>query len=48
MLTRCKRAMFIVSSKAFCEGPGANSLVGKLAEGRRWMDVREIKNMLLC
>ena len=31
MLTRCKRGMYIVSSKAFLEGKGADSLVGKMA-----------------
>ena len=31
MLTRCQRGMYIVSSRAFLEGKGANSLVGKLA-----------------
>jgi regulator of nonsense transcripts 1 len=48
MLTRCKRGMFIISSKAFCDGPGVHSLVGKLAGGKRWMDVREIEKELLC
>ena len=31
MLTRCQRAMYIVSSRAFLEGKGAGSLVGKMA-----------------
>jgi superfamily I DNA and/or RNA helicase len=31
MLTRCQRAMYIVSSRAFLEGKGADSLVGKMA-----------------
>ena len=31
MLTRCKRHMYIVSSKAFLKGRGAKSLVGKMA-----------------
>lgn len=31
MLTRCQRAMYIVSSRAFLKGKGANSLVGKMA-----------------
>jgi hypothetical protein len=31
MLTRCQRAMYIVSSRAFLEGKGASSLVGKMA-----------------
>ena len=31
MLTRCQRAMYIVSSRSFLEGKGADSLVGKMA-----------------
>jgi len=31
MLTRCQHAMYIVSSKGFLEGKGANSLIGKMA-----------------
>jgi regulator of nonsense transcripts 1 len=31
MLTRCQRSMYIVSSRAFLEGKGADSLVGKMA-----------------
>jgi superfamily I DNA and/or RNA helicase len=31
MLTRCQRAMYIVSSRTFLEGKGADSLVGKMA-----------------
>ncbi len=31
MLTRCQRGMYIVSSKAFLQGRGASSLVGKMA-----------------
>ncbi|KAH9994876.1 AAA domain-containing protein, partial [Russula vinacea] len=31
MLTRCQRAMYIVSSRAFLEGKGADSLVGRMA-----------------
>jgi superfamily I DNA and/or RNA helicase len=31
MLTRCQRGMYIVSSKVFLEGKGANSLVGMMA-----------------
>lgn len=30
MLTRCKRGMYIASSKAFLTGVGANCLVGEL------------------
>jgi len=48
MLTRCKTGMFIISSKSFCEGPGVHSLVGKLSQGRRWMEVKEIEKKLLC
>jgi hypothetical protein len=31
MLTRCQHAMYIVSSKAFLKGKGADSLVGRMA-----------------
>jgi len=31
MLSRCQRRMYIVSSRAFLEGKGADSLVGKIA-----------------
>jgi len=31
MLSRCQRSMYIVSSRAFLEGKGADSLVGKMA-----------------
>ena len=31
MLTRCQPGVYIVSSKAFLEGKGADSLVGKMA-----------------
>ena len=31
MLTRCQRVMYIVSSRAFLKGKGADSLVGKMA-----------------
>ncbi|ETW83206.1 hypothetical protein HETIRDRAFT_444627 [Heterobasidion irregulare TC 32-1] len=31
MLTRCKRGMYIASSKKFLDGKGASSLVGKMA-----------------
>jgi hypothetical protein len=31
MLTRCQRRMYIVSSRAFLEGKGANTLVGQMA-----------------
>jgi len=31
MLSRCQRRMYVVSSRAFLEGKGSNSLVGKMA-----------------
>jgi hypothetical protein len=31
MLTRCQRHMYVVSSRAFLEGKGSDSLVGKMA-----------------
>ena len=31
MLTRCQHGMYIVSSRVFLEGKGANSLIGKMA-----------------
>ncbi|OJT11526.1 ATP-dependent helicase upf1 [Trametes pubescens] len=34
MLTRCKRGMVIVSKRDFLQGPGKNTLLGKLA--KRW------------
>jgi hypothetical protein len=47
MLTRCQRGMYIVSSRAFLEGKGANSLVGEMAAelGKRpgaWLTQKEI------
>mgnify|MGYP001427369793 CR=1 FL=1 len=32
MLTRCKRGMYVVTSKKFMEGEGDESLVGELLE----------------
>jgi hypothetical protein len=48
MLTRCQRGMYIVSSKAFLQGSGANSLVGMMAAelGTRpgaWLTRRDIE-----
>lgn len=46
MLTRCKRGMFIVSSRSFLEGIGAESLVGSLAAELRkeaWMSVNDVE-----
>lgn len=47
MLTRCQRGMYIVSSKAFLQGSGANSLVGMMAaelgkRPRAWLTRRDI------
>jgi superfamily I DNA and/or RNA helicase len=49
MLTRCKRGMYIVSSKAFLEGKGADSLVGKMAAelGKRpgaWLTHKDLRD----
>ena len=48
MLTRCQRGMYIVSSRAFLEGKGADSLVGKMAAelGKRpgaWLTRKDIE-----
>jgi len=48
MLTRCKRRMYIVSSKAFLEGKGADSLVGEMAAelGKRpgaWLTLKDLE-----
>ena len=48
MLTRCQRRMYIVSSRAFLEGKGADTLVGKMAAslGKRpgaWLTRKEIE-----
>lgn len=48
MLTRCKRRMYIVSSRAFLEGKGADSLVGKMAAelGKRpgaWLTQKDLE-----
>jgi hypothetical protein len=49
MLTRCQHAMYIVSSRAFLEGKGADSLVGKMAAelGARpgaWLTSEDLEN----
>ncbi|KAF8263884.1 AAA domain-containing protein [Lactarius quietus] len=49
MLTRCQRRMYIVSSRAFLEGKGASSLVGKMAAelGKRpgaWLSRKDIED----
>ena len=49
MLTRCQRRMYIVSSRAFLEGKGADSLVGKMAAelGKRpgaWLTRKDIED----
>ncbi|KAJ6513135.1 hypothetical protein C8R45DRAFT_962556 [Mycena sanguinolenta] len=47
MLTRCKRAMYIVSSQAFLhQGPGKNSIVGELSKyvgDIGWLDMKDIE-----
>ena len=50
MLTRCKRGMFICSSRAYLEGDGAQSLVGELAAEfgeKAWVDVEDLEEFLL-
>jgi len=49
MLTRCQRGMYIVSSRAFLEGKGANSLVGTMAAelGKRpgaWLTYKDLED----
>lgn len=47
MLTRCKKGMFIFSSKQFLTGPGAETLVGTLLEkmGGSWLMESDIDEM---
>ena len=48
MLTRCKRGMFICSSRAFLSGQGSNSLVGKLlkhAGEDSWLDLENLESL---
>ncbi|KAH7922889.1 P-loop containing nucleoside triphosphate hydrolase protein [Leucogyrophana mollusca] len=50
MLTRCKRGMFICTSKAFMERAGKDSLVGSLLEyydNEAWMEVSELETIQL-
>ena len=46
MLTRCKKTLFVCSSKAFLlKGPGANSLVGRMAASfgdAIWIELEDI------
>ncbi|KAJ7067045.1 AAA domain-containing protein [Mycena amicta] len=48
MLTRCKRAMYIVSSKAFLQqGAGKNCIVGELAEhvgDLGWLESKDLES----
>jgi len=49
MLTRCQRSMYIVSSRNFLEGKGADSLVGKMAAelGKKsgaWLTHKDIED----
>ncbi|KAH0585272.1 hypothetical protein H2248_008514 [Termitomyces sp. 'cryptogamus'] len=46
MLTRCKKGMFIVSSRRFLSGHGANTLVGELAERLgpgAWLEQKDLE-----
>ena len=46
MLTRCKKGMFIVTSRAFLSGKASATLVGKLAQEwgpSGWTDVKAIE-----
>lgn len=50
MLTRCKRGMFICSSKAYLEGDGSDSLVGEMAAEfgeRSWVSMADLEKVLL-
>lgn len=50
MLTRCKRGMFICSSRAFLEGDGKKSLMGKMAAEfgeRSWVNMANLEEVLL-
>lgn len=50
MLTRCKKAMYIVTNKLFLtSGSGRNSLVGNLAENlgeEGWITINEVEKSL--
>ncbi|KAF5382186.1 hypothetical protein D9615_004444 [Tricholomella constricta] len=46
MLTRCKKGMFIVSSRNFLTGRGANTLVGELMErmgAEAWLEMKDLE-----
>ncbi len=46
MLTRCKRGMYIVSSRKFLQGVGASCLAGRLLvhyEERAWTTVENLR-----
>jgi hypothetical protein len=46
MLTRCKKGMFIVSSRKFLTGPGSSTLVGTLMEKMgpdAWLEMEDIE-----
>ena len=46
MLSRCKKGMFIVTSRAFLSGKASATLVGKLAQEwgpSGWTDVKAIE-----
>ena len=49
MLTRCKRGMFICSSRAFLDGPqGSKSLVGQLLKHvgqAAWLDLNDLEKI---
>ncbi|KAF7970074.1 hypothetical protein HWV62_25050 [Athelia sp. TMB] len=50
MLTRCKRGMFICSSRAYLEGDGSESLVGEMAAKfgeRSWVSMADLEKVLL-
>lgn len=48
MLTRCKRGMYIVTSKAFvCNGPGKDSIVGQLSQhvgDIGWLEMKDVES----
>jgi len=46
MLTRCKKGMFIVSSRKFLTGVGSSTLVGTFVEklgSEAWLDVKDVE-----
>lgn len=47
MLTRCKKGMYILSSKSFLNGNGRDSLVGDLAQemgDKAWLTVKDVED----